>query len=282
MAGNYTCFCQKCLLVQPNGKRVSRRTYIRHRAASYSRPRNLSTRHYFCHCPEYPNGHYILSKRSYQRHLRLLRDAQLPEHDQEAPSQGLAYDSGNSAGVESDSQVSLDNDDIIVSAEFEEEAQESSSYDELPNFNDLGNKNITLLPNAPSLRLRLLRCTCLFVANVTNSTESEIDEDGWFLHAAQWAQGVSRSKYTDLRQWVALRARVQLPCLRGQIKRLQGMTEIEPRFIHCCFNNCIAYTGQYAEERECPKCGETRYVRDTRTPRKSFVYIPLIGAPSMS
>jgi len=54
------------------------------------------------------------------------------------------------------------------------------------------------------------------------------------------------------------------------------MTKIEPQFIHCCYNNCIAYTGQYAEETECPHCEETRYITNTSKPRKHFVYIPLI------
>jgi Transposase family tnp2/Domain of unknown function (DUF4218) len=85
----------------------------------------------------------------------------------------------------------------------------------------------------------------------------------------------------------------QLPSLRRQNDHLQRMTKINPRFIHCCFNNCLAFTGPYADESECPRCGETRYVDDVeatrnvegrrkprkpqpRKPRKTFLYIPLI------
>jgi hypothetical protein len=52
------------------------------------------------------------------------------------------------------------------------------------------------------------------------------------------------------------------------------MTGMEPQFIHCCYNNCIAFTGDYAERAECPHCGEDRYV-DGNQARKTFVYIPL-------
>jgi hypothetical protein len=113
------------------------------------------------------------------------------------------------------------------------------------------------------------------IANFQNSIENENDELEWFLQLVQWAEGITRSKYTELRHLIGSRG-VQLPSLRCQTQRLQKMTEIKPQFIHCCYNNCIAYTGQYAEERNCPYCEEARYVENTSKPRKSFVHIPLI------
>jgi hypothetical protein len=45
--------------------------------------------------------------------------------------------------------------------------------------------------------------------------------------------------------------------------------------VHCCYNNCIAFTGDYADVSECPYCGEKRFL-DNGKSRKSFVHIPLI------
>src|SRR5467141_1043139 len=61
------------------------------------------------------------------------------------------------------------------------------------------------------------------------------------------------------------------PWWTEHLKKMAGM---EPQFIHCCYNNCIAFTGNYAERAECPHCGEDRYV-DGNHARKTFVYIPL-------
>jgi hypothetical protein len=76
---------------------VSRRTYLRHGAASDSSPRarQSTADRYFCRCSSYPNGHYFLSKRSYNRHL-----AQLQLEDREV--------------------LTSDSDDIAVSEESED------------------------------------------------------------------------------------------------------------------------------------------------------------------
>jgi Transposase family tnp2/Domain of unknown function (DUF4218) len=62
--------------------------------------------------------------------------------------------------------------------------------------------------------------------------------------------------------------------------RLERITEIKPLFIHCCINNCIAFTGEYVDATECPHCDEKRFVSDTVPParpraRKQFLYIPI-------
>jgi hypothetical protein len=59
-------------------------------------------------------------------------------------------------------------------------------------------------------------------------------------------------------------------------RRLQRTTKIRPRFIHCCFNSCIAFTGEYANATVCPHCKEKRYITDTSRSRKQSAYIPII------
>ena len=105
---------------------VSRRTYLRHRAA-HSRAREPSNRRYSCHCSEFPSGHNLLSKSSYYRHLDSLRDSQLLEHDQEAPIAASTEDGADVTG--------------------EEEAREISSSDELPDGDDPSDLGMTLLLN---------------------------------------------------------------------------------------------------------------------------------------
>lgn len=52
--------------------------------------------------------------------------------------------------------------------------------------------------------------------------------------------------------------------------------------IDCCFNSCIAYTGDYADEEQCPHCAEPRYKPHPRfparrIPRRQFQYLPIIA-----
>src|SRR5438045_7988262 len=51
---------------------------------------------------------------------------------------------------------------------------------------------------------------------------------------------------------------------------LQRTTKIKPQFIHCCFNSCIAFIGEYADATVCPHCKENRYITDTACPHKQF------------
>jgi hypothetical protein len=66
-----------------------------------------------------------------------------------------------------------------------------------------------------------------------------------------------------------------LPSLRRKTERLENMAGMAPRFIHCCYNNCMAFTGwRYAEARECSHW-RTDISGGTDKPRKTFLYIPL-------
>lgn len=156
MPQDWICFCEKCLQTHPDGKVVSRRTYVRHRAPFHSRPRKC-TKRFLCRCSGHPNGHYYLCKRSYDRHLETLRDAQLLDHNQEAFGNFSACDSGNntfdnddddddipeetSTAVEEAIFTSeIDSEVDVASDGGDEDTQGNSSSTELPNVNhDLGN-----------------------------------------------------------------------------------------------------------------------------------------------
>jgi hypothetical protein len=57
--------------------------------------------------------------------------------------------------------------------------------------------------------------------------------------------------------------------------RLQRRTGIKPVFFDCCYNNCIAFTGKYADDDQCPYCKEMRLAESSRA-RKRFMYVPLL------
>ena len=92
---------------------------------------------------------------------------------------------------------------------------------------------------------------------------------------AEWSEGVSRAKYSSLRERLG-KLGVQIPSMRRKLSRLQRITGIKPQFIHCCYQNCVAFTGEYSGRNECPLCNEKRYIGNTGRPRKQFAYIPIL------
>ncbi|KAJ7333281.1 hypothetical protein DFH08DRAFT_1020774 [Mycena albidolilacea] len=51
---------------------------------------------------------------------------------------------------------------------------------------------------------------------------------------------------------------------------------IEPVWIHCCVNSCMAYTGDDAELHTCRFCKEPRFTLILHKPRRFFCYLPII------
>jgi hypothetical protein len=73
----------------------------------------------------------------------------------------------------------------------------------------------------------------------------------------------------DLPTTAKLRTRI------GVIAGLRGTP------VDCCVNSCVAFTGPYADEEQCPHCPEPRYKPDPHFPnrrvaRQQFQYIPII------
>ena len=54
------------------------------------------------------------------------------------------------------------------------------------------------------------------------------------------------------------------------------LSGIVPIWIDCCPNSCIAYTGDYKNEENCPVCSEDCFKGNMQQPRHTFCYIPLI------
>jgi len=66
-----------------------------------------------------------------------------------------------------------------------------------------------------------------------------------------------------------------IPQVKAASRLLESTTGIFHRRVDCCIDSCIAFTGRYAELKECPICEQPRY--DGRNkPQKTFDYIPLV------
>lgn len=96
-----------------------------------------------------------------------------------------------------------------------------------------------------------------------------------FTRLARWAQDIPRQKYIELKRMLESQG-VFFPSLRRQSQRLAKLTGIEVQFIDCCRDNCIAFTGEYADAIECPYCQQERFQdADCKNPWKTALYIPL-------
>ena len=50
---------------------------------------------------------------------------------------------------------------------------------------------------------------------------------------------------------------------------------VQPIVFHACKNDCIIYRKECAHLSECPKCGNSRYIHDSKIPVRHFTYLPL-------
>lgn len=92
---------------------------------------------------------------------------------------------------------------------------------------------------------------------------------------ANWARDVSRAKYDELRDLMALHFKQELPTVRYASQQLRKYTNIREILIDCCINSCMAYTGPFDGLTACQHCKQPRYKLQSRKPRRTFVYIPL-------
>ena len=289
MTRKYICSCENCLQTHPNGKSVGKTTYSYHRDGIRGpRPRVSKEDKYRCRCHLYPNGHYLLSRASYHRHRAYLRRAKNPataetidSESDSVPSDDTEADQAMSSDISSDMD-SLSNGGESVD-NSEEEPEEDSDMNLFPSVSVASdNSDASLHGNLtnvdtesdlesgaqlPSSKLKRLVC---FKPN----DYSDHGGDELFLTLAEWGRGVPRDKYTALQRLLRLQG-VQFPSLRRQSGRLQRLTTIKPTFFHCCQNNCIAFTGEYADLSECPYCEENRFSSSGKA-QKTFIFIPLI------
>jgi hypothetical protein len=80
-----------------------------------------------------------------------------------------------------------------------------------------------------------------------------------------------------------------LPSIWRTNEKLARKTGITPRWIDCCINSCIAYTGSFANDTKCTQklkhngqiCNEPRYYPQkdkdgSHKARKRYLFIPLL------
>ena len=73
----------------------------------------------------------------------------------------------------------------------------------------------------------------------------------------------------------AFRHKLPISSLYVITHKLAIISGIDPVYYDCCPNSCVAYTGQYKDDDQCPLCNEPRY-NQHRQPRRVFCYVPLI------
>lgn len=74
----------------------------------------------------------------------------------------------------------------------------------------------------------------------------------------------------------AFRHKLQISSHYVIAHRLAVLSGVLPIWIDCCRNSCLAYTGDYKDEEQCPVCSEARFKTNTQQPRRTFCYIPFI------
>jgi hypothetical protein len=113
-----------------------------------------------------------------------------------------------------------------------------------------------------------------------------------WIHFIYLIEGMTRQKQQAMVAFIKHYAPTfgaTLPSIYRTNEKLAQKTGINPQWIDCCINSCVAYTGSLADETVCSQklkhngkiCNEPRYYaqrdRDGNLKaRKRFLYIPLI------
>ena len=103
---------------------------------------------------------------------------------------------------------------------------------------------------------------------------TEADEDNIRAFKLRMVSKMSHMAFMQMRY--AFQHKLQINLKYAIIRRLAILSGIEPIWIDCCINSCLAYTGEYANLTTCHDCGESRCRGQSKEPRRIFCYIPLI------
>jgi Transposase family tnp2 len=103
---------------------------------------------------------------------------------------------------------------------------------------------------------------------------TEEDHDNIRAFKIRMVSNMPRAAFNQMRY--AFRHKLQISSHYVIAHRLAVLSGVEPIWIDCCPNSCIAYTGDYKDDEQCPVCSEDRFKRNTQQPRRTFCYIPLI------
>jgi hypothetical protein len=70
-----------------------------------------------------------------------------------------------------------------------------------------------------------------------------------------------------------------IPSWKVIMARSLHLAGIEPIFLDCCINSCMAFTGSHEKLKHCIWCKQSRH-NSAGKPRKRFCYLPLIMTDS--
>ena len=117
----------------------------------------------------------------------------------------------------------------------------------------------------------------LFIANTHSVLRSTLREDSYFKLVKLYNKWLTREAYDAIRKFVEEFHDIQLPSLRRCDEQLLRESELSPYYIDCCQDNCLAFTGQYADLNECPFCHKARWRLSSKgaVSNKKYLYISL-------
>jgi hypothetical protein len=282
------CHCSNCLQRYPNGKCVSERTFYRHQHTKLQ-PRKEGAFH--CQCVQYPNGHYFASRTTLRRHTKWLTEqehadnAYLPEIANQTSD--CSSDNVSTTDVSHPSELfaeDYDHEDSEDSEDFEvsEDSEDSEDFEVSEDSEDTDGAEDPITKSYTHQRHIIDAFLDEDDRNQEDQTfldpTKELDKEAdnsldLFFQLVKWSEGIPRSKYAEL-QDILQKQGVYFPSIRYKAARLEKVTRIRPQLIDCCYNNCIAYTGQYTNRTNCPECEAPR-CGPTGKSRKRFVYIPI-------
>ena len=64
-------------------------------------------------------------------------------------------------------------------------------------------------------------------------------------------EGIPRNKKQGLVKFIKKWFKVNLPSIWRTNSKLAKMTGIHPKWIDCCINSCLAYTGDFKDDKIC-------------------------------
>lgn len=109
---------------------------------------------------------------------------------------------------------------------------------------------------------------------IGNEILTEEDHDNIRAFKIRMVSNMPRAAFNQMRY--AFRHKLQISSHYVIAHRLAVLSGVLPIWIDCCRNSCLAYTGDYKDEEQCPVCSEARFKTNTQQPRRTFCYIPFI------
>ena len=106
-------------------------------------------------------------------------------------------------------------------------------------------------------------------------TLSDQDMDDIRAFKLYMVSNMPRRAFNQMRY--AFKHKMEISSLYIITHKLAILSGTTPVWYDCCLNSCIAYTGDYKNNQQCPKCSEPRFTQSQpQQPWQVFCYVPLI------